>query len=153
MHPIINFGFIQMPSYGLVILLGFIVAVPIAMTLAEKYDYHKLDILLSTILAAVGMIVFAKIIYIANLIYFSKTFKYSCSSSSFGSCLRTHRMFPGRMLLWNTIPRIWFRKISKKRFCRRCSWKRRQISCSAFRISAELFAIFTALLHSKKKKI
>ena len=68
MHPIINFGFIQMPSYGLVILLGFIVAVPIAMTLAEKYDYHKLDILLSTILAAVGMIVFAKIFYIISLI-------------------------------------------------------------------------------------
>lgn len=68
MYPIIHLGPIQLPSYGTVIFLGLIVGVIIAMFTAKKYNISKTDIVLSTILASIGMIIGAKLIYILTVI-------------------------------------------------------------------------------------
>jgi phosphatidylglycerol:prolipoprotein diacylglycerol transferase len=51
-----------------VIFLGIVLGVTIAMFTAKKYNIEKMDIALSTILACIGMIVGAKIVYIITVI-------------------------------------------------------------------------------------
>ena len=68
MHPIFHFKFFEMPAYGSVIALGLIIGVLVSLTLAKIYDFTKQDVLLSTIIASMGMIIFAKIFYVITLI-------------------------------------------------------------------------------------
>lgn len=68
MYPIIHLGPIQLPSYGTIIFIGLVVGVITAMLTAKKYHIEKTDIVLSTILASIGMIIGAKLIYICTVI-------------------------------------------------------------------------------------
>lgn len=68
MYPLINLGPIQLPSYGTVIFIGLVVGVIIAMLTAKKYNIEKTDIALSTILACIGMIIGAKLVYLLTVI-------------------------------------------------------------------------------------
>lgn len=68
MYPIIHLGPVQLPSYGTVIFIGLVIGVITAMFNAKKYNIEKMDIALSTILASIGMIIGAKLIYILTVI-------------------------------------------------------------------------------------
>lgn len=68
MHPIIHLGFLEIPAYGTVIFIGLLIGTLIAMYTAKKYDIEKLDIVLSTILAGIGLIIGAKILYMLTVI-------------------------------------------------------------------------------------
>lgn len=68
MYPIVHLGSVQLPSYGTIIFIGLVIGVIIAMFTAKKYNIAKTDIALSTILASIGMIIGAKLIYILTVI-------------------------------------------------------------------------------------
>ena len=68
MHPLLHLGPIDIPAYGTVIFIGLVIGVLIAMYTSKKYNIEKLDIALSTILASVGLIIGAKILYVITII-------------------------------------------------------------------------------------
>jgi len=68
MYPIIDLKIFTLPTYGTIILIGIIIGVLFALSLANIYDVEKTDIVLSSILACVGMLIFAKVIYLISLI-------------------------------------------------------------------------------------
>lgn len=68
MHPIINLGPIAIPSYGTIIAAGLLIGVLIASFTCKKYNIEKIDITLSTILACIGMIFGAKILFMLTVI-------------------------------------------------------------------------------------
>lgn len=68
MYPIIHLGFFSLPTYGTIIFFGFLVGVVVAMFTARKYNIDKLDIGLSSILAAVGLIVGAKLVFMFTVL-------------------------------------------------------------------------------------
>ncbi len=91
MHPILYLGPIELPTYGTVIFIGIIIGVLIALFTSKKYNIEKTDITLSTILACVGMIVGAKVLYIITIIpeivqnfSFVKTHVFETISYAFG---------------------------------------------------------------------
>ncbi|MBQ4068801.1 MAG: prolipoprotein diacylglyceryl transferase [Lachnospiraceae bacterium] len=64
MLPFITvFDKFKMPLYGPVFLIGLIIAIAIAIKIAPKYDVSREDMLFTSILAAVGMFVGAKILF------------------------------------------------------------------------------------------
>ncbi len=63
MHPIFKLGILEIPAYGSIIFIGLVVGTLIAAFTAKKYQIEKLDIVLSTILATVGLLVGAKLVY------------------------------------------------------------------------------------------
>ena len=68
MHPILHLGPVEIPSYGTIIFFGLVIGTVIATFMAKKYNLLKLDIVLSTILATVGLLIGAKLIYILTVI-------------------------------------------------------------------------------------
>ena len=68
MNPIFNIGPIILPAYGSLIFLGLLLGTIIAMFTAKKYNIEKIDILLSTILAGIGIIVGAKLVFMITVI-------------------------------------------------------------------------------------
>lgn len=68
MHPIIHLGPLEIPSYGTVIFIGLVIGTIVAMFTSKKYDIEKLDIALSTILAGIGLIIGAKLLYMITVI-------------------------------------------------------------------------------------
>ena len=68
MHPIIHLGPLEIPSYGTVIFIGLVIGTLVAMFTSKKYNIEKLDIALSTILAGVGLIIGAKLLYMITII-------------------------------------------------------------------------------------
>ena len=68
MHPILYLGPVQIPAYGTVIFLGLVIGILIALFTCKKYNVEKIDISLSTILACIGMIFGAKILYMITVI-------------------------------------------------------------------------------------
>ena len=68
MHPLLHLGPIELPTYGSVIFIGLVIGVLVAVFTSKKYNIEKLDIVLSTILASVGLIVGAKILYLITVI-------------------------------------------------------------------------------------
>lgn len=67
MHPILHIGFIEIPAYGTVIALGLFTGTMTAMFTAQKYHLYRLDILLSTILASIGLLIGAKLVYMLTV--------------------------------------------------------------------------------------
>ena len=68
MHPLLHLGPIELPTYGSIIFIGLVIGVLVAVFTSKKYNIEKLDIVLSTILASVGLIVGAKILYLITVI-------------------------------------------------------------------------------------
>lgn len=68
MYPIIHLGPIQIPSYGSMILIGLIIGILVAVYSAHRYNFQKIDVVLSTILASAGLVAGAKILYIITVI-------------------------------------------------------------------------------------
>lgn len=68
MHPIIHLGPVQIPCYGLIICIGLFIGTAIAMWSSKTYNIEKLDIALSTILAGIGLLVGAKVLYVLTVI-------------------------------------------------------------------------------------
>lgn len=68
MYPIIHLGPITIPTYGTIIFFGFIIGVIVAMFTAKKYQITKEDIGLSSILAAIGLIVGAKLVFMITVL-------------------------------------------------------------------------------------
>lgn len=68
MHPLLHLGPVELPTYGSIIFIGLCIGVLIAIFTSKKYKIEKTDIVLSTILACVGLIVGAKILYLLTVI-------------------------------------------------------------------------------------
>lgn len=68
MHPIIYLGKLPIASYGTLICIGLFIGTAIAVLNSKKYNIEKLDILLSTILAGIGIIIGAKLLYMITVI-------------------------------------------------------------------------------------
>lgn len=68
MHPIIHLGPLEIPSYGTVIFTGLVIGTLVAMFTSKKYNIAKLDVCLSTILAGIGLIIGAKLLYMITII-------------------------------------------------------------------------------------
>lgn len=68
MHPIIHLGPMPIASYGTLICIGLFIGTAIAIFTAKKYNIEKIDVLLSTILAGIGIIVGAKLVYMITVI-------------------------------------------------------------------------------------
>lgn len=68
MHPILHLGPIEIPAYGTVIFIGLLIGIIIASLTCKKYKLEKIDIALSTILASIGLIIGAKVLYIFTII-------------------------------------------------------------------------------------
>ena len=68
MNPIFNIGPIMLPAYGSLIFLGLFLGTVIAILTAKKYNIEKIDVLLSTILAGIGIIIGAKLLFMITVI-------------------------------------------------------------------------------------
>lgn len=68
MHPILNLGIIEIPAYGTIIFIGLVIGTLIATLTAKKYNLLKLDILLSTILASIGLLIGAKLVFLITVL-------------------------------------------------------------------------------------
>lgn len=68
MHPIIHLGPIEIPSYGTIIFLGLLLGTVIAALSAGRYKVEKLDIVLSTILAGIGIVIGAKLLFMITTV-------------------------------------------------------------------------------------
>lgn len=68
MHPIFHLGVIELPAYGSVIFIGLVLGTVIAMLTAKRYGVERLDVMLSTILATIGLLIGAKIIYMISVL-------------------------------------------------------------------------------------
>ena len=68
MLPIINiFGF-PLPMYGLMALIGFVVALFAALKLTKVYELPRQDLLFSAVYMVIGIIVGAKLMYFITYI-------------------------------------------------------------------------------------
>ena len=68
MHPLLHLGPLVIPAYGTIIFIGLLFGVAVASLMCKKYNFSKLDILLSTILACIGLIIGAKLVYMITVI-------------------------------------------------------------------------------------
>ncbi len=68
MHPIFKLGILQFPAYGSIIFIGLVIGTLIATLTAKKYKIDKLDVVLSTILATIGLLIGAKLVYFITVI-------------------------------------------------------------------------------------
>lgn len=69
------FGF-PLPMYGVMAVVGFVLAVILAMSLAKRYDLPPSDVLFASIYCAIGVVVGAKLLYfITKLPEFIKNFQ------------------------------------------------------------------------------
>ena len=68
MHPILHLGIMEIPAYGTIIFIGLVIGTVIASFTAKKYDLFKLDIVLSTILASIGLLIGAKLVYFITVL-------------------------------------------------------------------------------------
>lgn len=68
MYPIFNIGPIELPMYGSIILVAYIIGVLLMMHRAKVYNIEKYEFILASLLALVGLIVGAKIVYIISII-------------------------------------------------------------------------------------
>ncbi len=68
MHPIFHLGIIELPAYGSIIFIGLLVGTVIAMLTAHRYEVSRLDIMLSTILATIGLLIGAKVVYMISVL-------------------------------------------------------------------------------------
>lgn len=68
MHPIFHIGPFPLPAYGSIIAIGLVLGIILATFLANQYGYMKFDVILSTILASVGIMVGAKLLYMLTVI-------------------------------------------------------------------------------------
>ena len=68
MCPLFNIGPIELPTYGSIILVAYIIGVFLMMHRASVYNIEKYEFVLASLLAMVGLIVGAKIVYIISII-------------------------------------------------------------------------------------
>ena len=68
MYPLFHIGSIELPAYGSIILIAYIIAVFLMRKKAYVYNIEKYEFVLSSILALVGMFVGAKIVYAISVI-------------------------------------------------------------------------------------
>lgn len=68
MHPLIHIGPVELPTYGTIILIGFIIGVMFMMHHGKIYGYTKADFLIASMLSAIGLIVGAKVIFFISVL-------------------------------------------------------------------------------------
>lgn len=68
MYPLFHIGPVELPSYGSIILVAYIMGVFLMMHRANVYKIEKYEFALASLLAAIGMVVGAKIVYIISII-------------------------------------------------------------------------------------
>ena len=68
MHPYINIGFAEIPTYLIVFGLGYVLITLRACHVGTEYGYNKKDVIGISIYAAVGLIIGAKILYFLSIV-------------------------------------------------------------------------------------
>lgn len=68
MYPLFHIGPIELPTYGTVILIGYIIGVFFMAHHGKIYGFTKLDFFLASLMSAIGLIVGAKIIFMISII-------------------------------------------------------------------------------------
>lgn len=68
MYPFLKLGPIELPTYGTIIFIGLIIGIIFIVINSKIYNISKTDVVLSSILASVGMIVGAKLLFMITVI-------------------------------------------------------------------------------------
>lgn len=68
MYPLYHIGPIELPTYGTIILVAYIIGVFLMMHRAKVYNIEKYEFPLASLLALVGLIVGAKVVYVISII-------------------------------------------------------------------------------------
>ena len=68
MYPILHLGPILIPAYGFIIVIGMILSLIIATFYCKIYNLPRQELVLATILASIGMIIGAKILYLVTVL-------------------------------------------------------------------------------------
>lgn len=63
MLPYLTIGDFQLPLYGLVSVIGFLLAVVVCITLTKKYNVNRWDLIFASFFCAMGVLIGAKILY------------------------------------------------------------------------------------------
>lgn len=63
MYPFINIGSVPLPTYGTLIIFGFVIGVILVTLRAKLYDIPKLNIIMSSIFIAIGLLFGSKLLY------------------------------------------------------------------------------------------
>ncbi|MBE5926249.1 MAG: prolipoprotein diacylglyceryl transferase [Lachnospiraceae bacterium] len=68
MYPLFHIGPVELPAYGTIILIAYIIAIFLMRHRAYVYNIEKYEFVLASLLALVGMFVGAKIVYAVSVI-------------------------------------------------------------------------------------
>ncbi len=100
MFPFIDFGFIQIPMYGIMGATGAVVAVLIATLTKNRYGIKRDDILYSACFAGIGVLIGAKILYaIATLPHIIENYEvYSADKQTLFTTLLSGYVFYGGLI-------------------------------------------------------
>ncbi len=68
MFPVINFGLFELPTYGLLAIVGFLLALLVATSLSSRCGMPKQDIVFASLYCVMGIAVGAKILYFITVL-------------------------------------------------------------------------------------
>lgn len=68
MHPTIRFGSISIPTYGLIAVIGFFIALLVYIHIAKRYQIAKDDIIFASIFGAIGLLIGSKVLFFITLL-------------------------------------------------------------------------------------